>query len=160
MLHAYMLTQSGIPMLYSGDEIGQVNDYTYKKNPDKAADSRYLHRGQFLWELTENIPNPNSVQGKIFAGLKTFEKIRTSETVFDADAEIYVKDYSDTSILWIVRKSTTETLHAVFNFSDEEKTIWMPEFNCYENLISGVKEEFETTQLRGWDFVWLKQENN
>ena len=28
MLHAYMLTQSGIPMLYSGDEIGQVNDYT------------------------------------------------------------------------------------------------------------------------------------
>ena len=30
MLHAYMMVQSGIPMLYSGDEIGQVNDYTYK----------------------------------------------------------------------------------------------------------------------------------
>ena len=28
MLHAYMLTQSGIPMLYSGDELGQVNDYS------------------------------------------------------------------------------------------------------------------------------------
>ena len=44
MLHAYILCQSGIPMLYSGDEIGQVNDYSYKDDPDKAADSRYIHR--------------------------------------------------------------------------------------------------------------------
>ena len=35
MLHAYMLTQSGIPMLYSGDELGQVNDYSYKEYPAK-----------------------------------------------------------------------------------------------------------------------------
>ena len=33
MLHAYMFMQSGIPVLYSGDEIGQVNDYSYKKDP-------------------------------------------------------------------------------------------------------------------------------
>ena len=45
MLHAYMLTQSGIPMLYSGDELGQVNDYSYKEDPAKCADSRYIHRG-------------------------------------------------------------------------------------------------------------------
>mgnify|MGYP002230709399 CR=1 FL=1 len=30
MLHAYMFMQSGIPVIYSGDEIGQVNDYSYK----------------------------------------------------------------------------------------------------------------------------------
>ena len=30
MLHAYLLTQSGIPVLYSGDEVGQLNDYSYK----------------------------------------------------------------------------------------------------------------------------------
>ena len=35
MLHAYMFTQSGIPMLYSGDEVGQVNDYTYKDDRGK-----------------------------------------------------------------------------------------------------------------------------
>ena len=55
MLHAYMFTQSGIPMLYSGDEIGQVNDYTYKDDPDKAPDSRYIHRGKFNWDLVKNI---------------------------------------------------------------------------------------------------------
>lgn len=47
MLHAYMLAQSGIPMIYSGDEIGQENDYSYHENPGKRDDSRYLHRGKF-----------------------------------------------------------------------------------------------------------------
>ena len=54
MLHAYMLTQSGIPMLYSGDELGQVNDYSYKNDPEKCADSRYIHRGKLPWELAED----------------------------------------------------------------------------------------------------------
>ncbi|MFS6555619.1 hypothetical protein VPJ68_09120, partial [Parabacteroides distasonis] len=35
MLHAFMFTQSGIPMLYSGDEVGQTNDYAYKEIPEK-----------------------------------------------------------------------------------------------------------------------------
>lgn len=45
MLHAFLYTQTGIPVLYSGDEIGQFNDYTYHQNPLKQEDSRYLHRG-------------------------------------------------------------------------------------------------------------------
>ena len=39
MLHACMMTLSGIPMLYSGDEIGALNDYSYRQDPAKAADS-------------------------------------------------------------------------------------------------------------------------
>ena len=61
MLHAYMFTQSGIPMLYSGDEVAQVNDYTYKEDPDKAPDSRYIHRGKFNWELAERISEKGDV---------------------------------------------------------------------------------------------------
>ena len=64
MLHAYMLTQSGIPMLYSGDEIAQVNDYTYKENPLKQEDSRYIHRGAFHWELAKNRNDISTVEGK------------------------------------------------------------------------------------------------
>ncbi|MBO6093505.1 MAG: alpha-amylase family protein, partial [Oscillospiraceae bacterium] len=51
MLHAMMLTQSGLPVLYSGDEIGQLNDYTYREDPEKCSDSRYVHRGHFRWDL-------------------------------------------------------------------------------------------------------------
>ena len=55
MLHAYMFMQSGIPVLYSGDEVGQVNDYTYKKDPDKAEDSRYIHRGAMDWKDRKSV---------------------------------------------------------------------------------------------------------
>ena len=157
MLHAYMFTQSGIPMLYSGDEIGQVNDYTYKDDPEKAPDSRYIHRGKFNWDLVENIKDTSSVQGRIFGALDHLEKIRRSEAVFDADAQVYTKDYSDQSILWIVRKAGGEELHAVFNFSDYPKTIWMPETAEYMNLLTGRSDEVTTVNLPGWGFMWMKR---
>lgn len=157
MLHAYMFTQSGIPMLYSGDEIGQVNDYTYKDDPEKAPDSRYIHRGKFCWDLTENIQDPDSVQGRIFGGLGKLEKIRRTEAVFNADAVVYTKDYNDGSVLWIVRRSGNEELHAVFNFSDAGKTIWMPEKAVYTDLLTGKAEETVTRELSGWDFLWMKR---
>ena len=50
MLHAWMFSQSGIPVLYSGDEVAQFNDNDYKADPDKMDDSRYLHRGNFDWK--------------------------------------------------------------------------------------------------------------
>ena len=157
MLHAYMFTQSGIPMLYSGDEIGQVNDYTYKDDPEKAPDSRYIHRGKFCWELVDNITDKGSVQGRIFGSISDLEKIRRNEAVFDADAEVYTKDYSDPSILWIVRKTDKEELHAVFNFSDADKTVWMPEVTEYTDLMTGKKETVEKTVLPAWDFLWMKK---
>ena len=157
MLHAYMFTQSGIPMLYSGDEVGQVNDYTYKDDPDKAPDSRYIHRGKFCWDLAENIEKEGSVQEKIFHALTRLEEIRRNHAVFSADAEVYTKDYSDTSILWIVRKAEGRELHAVFNFSDEEKEIWMPEVTEYTDLLTGETEVIEKTRVQSWGFLWLER---
>ena len=157
MLHAYMFTQSGIPMLYSGDEVGQVNDYTYKDDPEKAPDSRYIHRGKFNWDLVENIEDKNTVQGRLFHALSELEEIRRNESVFSTDAEVFTKDYSDTSILWIVRKSEGEELHAIFNFSDQDKEVWMPEVRSYQNLVTGRTEQIRSTLLPSWSFLWLKK---
>ena len=76
MLHAYMFMQSGIPVLYSGDEIAQVNDYTYKDDPNKVADSRYIHRGVMHWDLAEKRNDLSTVEGKMFLGLQKLEQIR------------------------------------------------------------------------------------
>ncbi len=157
MLHAYMFTQSGIPMIYSGDEVGQVNDYSYKEDPEKAPDSRYIHRGKFNWALAEQISEKGSVQDRLFHALNRLEEIRRSESVFNTDAEVYTKDYSDRSILWIVRKAGGEELHAVFNFSDCDKEVWMPEVTEYENLITGEKTVIEKTGIPAWGFLWVKK---
>ncbi len=103
MLHAYMFMQSGIPVLYSGDEVAQVNDYSYKENPDKAADSRYIHRGAFDWNLAEKAGDKTSVQGRIFQGLARLEQIRRSEKVFVCRADTWTLDSHDNGVLCIGR---------------------------------------------------------
>ena len=118
MLHAYMLTQSGIPMLYSGDEIGQLNDYSYKNDEDKKEDSRYIHRGKFQWELAEKKAENGTVQEQIFSGLSRLEQIRRSRSVFRSDASVYTYDVKDDAILCILRENEEERFIGIFNFSD------------------------------------------
>lgn len=137
MLHGYLLAQSGIPVLYSGDEIGQTNDYTYKNDPDKCADSRYLHRGNFPWDKVEN---KDPVAMKIFDALRHMEDIRASHDVFSCNANVYTIETGCASALGIVREYAGHELRAFFNFSNMDQLIWtMPEdqADIYTDLISG-----------------------
>ena len=137
MLHGYLLAQSGIPVLYSGDEIGQTNDYTYKNDPDKCADSRYLHRGNFTWDKVEN---KDPVAMKIFDALRHMEDIRASHDVFSCNANVYTIETGCASVLGIVREYAGHELRAFFNFSNMDQLIWtMPDdqADIYTDLISG-----------------------
>lgn len=137
MLHGYLLAQSGIPVLYSGDEIGQTNDYTYKNDLDKCADSRYLHRGNFPWDKVEN---KDPVAMKIFDALRHMEDIRASHDVFSCNANVYTIETGCASVLGIVREYAGHELRAFFNFSNMNQLIWtMPEdqADIYTDLISG-----------------------
>lgn len=154
MLHAYMLTQSGIPMLYSGDELGQVNDYSYKNDPEKCADSRYIHRGKLPWELAEDKEDVTTVQGNIFQTLDRLEKIRRQEITFDKDADVYTYDVHDDSILCVLREHKRRRFFGIFNFSNQEKTAWMQEKGMYRNLLTGEKTELKDIRLSGYEFLW------
>lgn len=156
MLHTYMLTQSGIPMLYSGDELGQVNDYSYKDDAEKASDSRYLHRGAFLWELADKRKDLSTVQGQLFQMLNRLEQIRRQENVFSQEAEVYTYDVHNDSILGILREYKGERFIALFNFSESEQTAWMQEEGIFRNLVNGEIVEVKDPVLKGYDFVWMK----
>lgn len=156
MLHAYMLTQSGIPMLYSGDELGQVNDYSYKDDAEKASDSRYLHRGAFLWELADKRKDLSTVQGQLFQMLNRLEQIRRQENVFSQEAEVYTYDVHNDSILGILREYKGERFIALFNFSESEQTAWMQEEGIFRNLLNGEIVEVKDPVLKGYEFVWMK----
>lgn len=154
MLHAYMLTQSGIPMLYSGDDLEQVNDYSYKNDPEKCADSRYIHRGKLPWELAEDKEDVTTVQGNIFQTLDRLEKIRRQEITFDKDADVYTYDVHDDSILCVLREHKRRRFFGIFNFSNQEKTAWMQEKGMYRNLLTGEKTELKDIRLSGYEFLW------
>lgn len=121
MLHAYLFIQSGIPVLYSGDEIGQLNDYTYKQHPDKWADSRYLHRGNFQWKMIEE---KNETAECIFKSLRQMEKIRAEYDIFGCNAQVSTLETGNQHILGIVRCLQGHELRAYFNFSEYEQEIF------------------------------------
>ncbi len=155
MLHAYMLTQSGIPVIYSGDEIGQENDYTYHEEPDRWGDSRYLHRGRFRWDLEVKRSETGTVQEKLFNGIGKLEKIRKGSPVFHTDAQVHTIDTRDDAVLGIVRENAGQKLTALFNFSAYEKTVYLEEGTGYTDLISGKKIEGCEVHVEGYGACWL-----
>ncbi|WP_235986109.1 alpha-amylase family protein [Clostridium vitabionis] len=155
MLHAFLLTQSGIPVLYSGDEIGQLNDYSYHDDPLKWDDSRYLHRGDFHWDEAKLRKNPKTRQGRIFQAIKKLEKIRTRHDVFDSEADTWIVEPWNDHILGIGRYYRGEKMIALFNFSEEPQTAWINEREDYVDMLTGKKREAKAVGIPGCDFAWL-----
>ena len=153
MLHAYMFMQSGIPVLYSGDEIAQVNDYTYKDDPNKVADSRYIHRGVMHWDLAEKRNDPSTVEGKMFLGLQKLEQIRKEEKAFVSYADTWTVETWEKGVLCIGRFYDGEKIYGLFNFSEYDKTAWINE-NDGSVCRSDLRTEDEG--MRGqYSGVWL-----
>lgn len=157
MLHAYMMTQSGIPMLYSGDEVGQVNDYSYKQDVSKATDSRYLHRGRFNWALAAECGDAKTVAGQIFQALKKLEILRTKKKVFDADADCQVLDAGDDAVLGLMRSKAKEQMIGLYNFHDMERKVTCNQDGVWKNMLNGKEQDIHTVTLPGHGFVWLEK---
>ena len=155
MLHAFLFTQSGIPVLYSGDEIAQLNDYTYHDDPLKWDDSRYLHRGAMNWDDAEKRHDPSTRQGKMFSAIRRMEKLREEHPVFHGEADIWIVETYNDHVLGIGRYYRGEKLIALFNFSDQDETAWINEHEEYRDLWTGEPRPARAVGIPSHDFAWL-----
>lgn len=155
-LHAWMLSQSGIPVIYSGDEVGRLNDWTYRDDPEKREDSRYIHRGDFQWDLAELRKDPETYQGKLFQGLRRLEEIRAGEPCFDADAEVRTEDSGDSRALALCRRKDGRELVCLFNFSGEFVRAHVDRDCAYTELMYGARYDgLRNVDLWPNGFAWL-----
>ena len=158
MLHAWILTQSGIPVLYSGDEIGQLNDGRYHQDPDRCADSRYLHRGNFDWEKAALRRDPTTHQGKLFAALRKLETIRASERVFQADARVSTFDTGCDSVLGIFRERNGERFWGLFHFGQTSVRISLGD-RLFKDMVRNQTVSSTQLDFPAYGFLWLKEAN-
>ena len=157
-LHAMMMLQSGIPMLYSGDEIAQVNDYSYLDDPNKAADSRYIHRGKFRWDIAENIHDLSTPEGQVFCGLNALNALRKTNDAFAADADVWTLDTGDDGVLSIGRYKDGQKVIGIFNFTGEEKTVSLPyDTGEFSDMMTDEPHTLQDLQLPAYGFYYMEQ---
>lgn len=61
--------------------MGQLNDPSYKQDPKKAGDSRYLHGDASPDVGRGGTENKDSIPGRLFDGLRRLEEFRSQEAV-------------------------------------------------------------------------------
>ncbi|WP_434993221.1 alpha-amylase family protein [Arthrobacter sp. Ld5] len=82
LAHSIILSTGGIPLLYLGDEVGQLNDYAYAADPAKAGDSRWVGRPSYPADRYAARTDPTTDAGAIFAGLTRLIGVRRQAPEF------------------------------------------------------------------------------
>ncbi|MFA9459207.1 amylosucrase [Thiohalorhabdus methylotrophus] len=122
LLQGINITIGGIPLIYLGDEIASLNDYSYDQEPAKMGDSRWLHRAPFDWERAEQRHDTTTVPGRVYEGLLRLIQLRQqnpaftrSETEFAATGNKHVFGY--------IRINDQASVLVLANFSEHEQCL-------------------------------------
>ncbi len=133
LLNSIIISYTGIPLLYSGDEIGQLNDWSYKTHKDIAGDSRWLHRGNMNWKAAENRFDISTIESKIFYGIKKMIDIRKNCAFFRSDIQSIPIDMGNKAVFGFHKE---DKMIMLANFSEQEQWVDTYRFNWF-----GLKEE-------------------
>ncbi len=155
MLHAFIFTLSGIPVIYSGDEIALENDNAYHFDPLKMEDSRYLHRGDMNWRKAELRTSPDTPEGQVFSAISRLEALRADHIVFSAEADTWLLDTVSDQVLGIGRCFLNERFLGLFNFGEGPKTVRLPDDKQYADMFCQNASEAGTVRVDPHSFRWL-----
>ncbi len=82
LLHSMIFSFGGIPLIYYGDEIGTLNDYSFMGNLSRANDTRWAHRPKIDWQKAKLRQEKGTIQHTIFSSLQRMIKVRKKIPAF------------------------------------------------------------------------------
>ncbi len=125
LTHGVILTAGGIPLIYLGDEIGTLNDYSYREDPAHQQDSRWVHRPKANWERYTKRNDPDTIEAKVFMGLKNLIELRKKYEVFSG-GELEIIPTENEHVLGFMRTRGNDRALIFANFSEESQMIFSP----------------------------------
>jgi amylosucrase len=122
LIHGVILTAGGIPLLYLGDEIGTLNDYSYLDDPAHQRDSRWVHRPRANREKYARRNDPTTVEGQIYQGLKKLIGLRKEHDAFSG-GELEIIQSRNDHVLGFLRVHKDHHAFVFANFSETKQAV-------------------------------------
>ena len=122
LLHGIILTIGGIPLIYLGDELGRLNDYSYSDDPEKDGDSRWVHRPTFDWELADQRHDQQTAAGQIYHGLLRLIQLRQQNLAFTR-SETEIIDTGNSHVFGYFRRNEGQSVLVLGNFSERPQML-------------------------------------
>jgi amylosucrase len=166
MMHGIILTYGGIPMIYAGDEIGTLNDYSYEQNEAHKNDNRWVNRPMQNWSKVSKLGDEDSnPYNLIYAGLKEMIAIRKGLSAFEDLNDVKIHSCPNPHIFVFQRGHGKKSVWIVSNFNEVTETLdigWLLSIGIYtgKNSIDLLKgETFEMTHnelpLKPYQQMWI-----
>lgn len=142
--YAIVFGFGGIPLLYMGDELGMLNDESYKDDPAKADDNRWIHRPRMDWELAKSAINGEGIAGRVYEGITSLIKARRNLDSLHASVTAETEVRNDGAILLIRRKHAAGQLTEIYNLTEKSQYLdsYQVAFGDCIEAISGRKIHF------------------
>lgn len=162
LLYSIVMSIGGIPLIYLGDELGTVNDYTYRNDPARESDSRWVHRPYTDWERVALRESASAVEGRIYGQIHSLVELRKGCAAF-AGNDMQVIDAGNGHIFGYVRTHAGERVLVLANFSENEQAVAANQVRLYglgynfKDLVTG--SAFSLTadlNIEPYRFLWLR----
>ena len=160
LAHALALSTGGIPLLYLGDEVAQLNDYSYTDDPLRRGDSRWVHRGnrpRDRYALRDDVTTPS---GRVFRRLTKLVSVRQQSPEFAGNALIGFRT-PHPSVVGYQRPGADATVLVLANVGDAEVQIDQLTLSGFEREAFDLVHDSDIDLadgivLRPHGFVWLR----
>ena len=123
LANAVIYGWGGVPVIWSGDELGQFNDPNWDTEPGHEIDSRWAGRPALDESRVENRHDRSTVEGRIFSDLAHLGRVRASLPQLSADVRTVVAPVDDEGVLVTYRDHPRGSFVGVYNVTPDWRSV-------------------------------------
>ena len=164
LLFAAVMGFGGVPLIYMGDEIAMLNDYSYTDDPDHARDNRWVHRPMMDWEQVADTESDTwSPAARVLTAVRHLVQVRARTPQLHASVESQVLAAPDRRLLLVVRNHPLGAMVQLSNVSEtpvQIATAWLRDLvgsSRASELLSGFDYDLTPHQLtvQPYQVLWF-----
>ncbi|GAA2166297.1 amylosucrase [Humibacillus xanthopallidus] len=119
LAHAIVAGWGGIPVVWSGDELGLPNDPHWADEPGHEDDNRWAHRERIDWTEAASSRDPGTRAGRVFQGLAHLARVRAGLPQLHASGTTDVVVDTEDGVLAVRRGHPSGPMVCVYNVTGE-----------------------------------------